>query len=53
MNNRLAVHFVYTKYISVVPYDDVSFVVQAIVCSFQTFIRDDVRNEIRYIGYLI
>ena len=52
MNNRLAVYFVYMKYISVVPYDNVPFIVQTIAYGFQTFMRDDVCNEIRLVGYL-
>ena len=53
MNNRLAVHFMYTKYISVVLYDDVLFVVQTIAYGFQTFIEDHICNEVKYIGYFL
>ena len=51
MNNRLAEHFVHTKNILVVPLDDVLFVVQTITNGFQTFIENNIDDEIRYVGH--
>jgi len=51
VNNRLAEHFVYTKDILVVPFDDIPFVVQTITCGFQTLIENSVDDEIQYIDH--
>ncbi len=41
------------KYISVVLCDNVLFVVQTIACGFQTFVVNDVCNEIQHVGYFL